>query len=1214
MKVKTPEIDSRNHDKLVCQLRKNLATYAGDWWPDVQSVENDPQAESMVQIFARMIEITNKRLNRVPDKNFLSFMEMLGIDLLPPRAAKTYLQFFISSNGPDTIVVPAETQVAVTGTTGDPIIFETSEDLTVVKSNLDRMFSHDPFYDSYANHTRLLLTEDERESAALFAGNAPVKHRFYAGHQELFGFDEVTTIKLHITLKEDLGLPPTEDWSITWYAILDETGEPVSLLEYNASQIPTNPDAAPALLLQSGIVTLTGVNPIAKSKLEGYLINSLSIEGWEQFSLENHWIYAELKSGLPVGTRPLPEIESINIEVTIDTKEETLPDMAFLNRTAVDLTKDFYIFGERPSFNDTFYFASNKVFSKKDASVTIQAALSPGLPIPGSLEDTFEIQLVYEFWNGTAWEIFGESDENGQATDNYGYDFVDDSNAFSRDKADAGSYRKISFICPDIKPTKVNGKENHWIRIRIVRGDYGQEASYKKLEGGGYEPVPATYSPPSMNVFNITYQFTTPEDQRTEPENLIFENNFFYEDVSDIQGSAGSVSKSPFKPTEEESRAVYFGFDKDIRNLPINMFFSIPGGSLNAFRQGEGQAAPYNVWECWTGTKWASISAIDFTESFAKKEMVRLLVPDEFNPRPLFGVTRNWIRVRLDQGEYLISPEVQGLFTNVVWSSHLVTIRDELLGSSNGQPNQTFPFSRKPVLYGQAVLIREEGISDEDRIDIIAEEGDDAIREISDDGGNILETWVRWHEVNRFDFSGPRSRHYVLDHSSGIVYFGDGRRGIIPPAGRNNIKCDLYQYGGGTRGNVNAGQISDLRTAIPFIDSVCNPETVEGGVDLEDLDGLRARGPRSIKSRNRVVTTDDYEALVAQSTGEIARVKCLPTMNQNFEFEEGWATVIIVPNSNSIKPYPSQELINFVYEYLSTRASGDMVVEGATRINVTGPRYLQVYVEADVRYENIRDAKTVESRIREALDLFFNPLIGGPDLTGWEFGRNVFISEIYKVIEDVEGVDHVGQVSIKPSEQIYRVHPFYSFAAPAPYPVNSSVTFSGKRGSIPVEILMRLAQEIPEKEETTGFTVVGFKENEPISLLSGDGLSQENFFVKSIRSGTLDGLTVGIIDVEKKTAQGTYARGLSRVMTRNGLIASTLLEDITEFSEINKLVVAVPIDVEGNQDRFRLVHRLTDLNYEEGRISNLANNVDTVYLDKNFLTYPGNHVIRAVVD
>jgi hypothetical protein len=45
--------------------------------------------------------------------------------------------------------------------------------------------------------------------------------------------------------------------------------------------------------------------------------------------------------------------------------------------------------------------------------------------------------------------------------------------------------------------------------------------------------------------------------------------------------------------------------------------------------------------------------------------------------------------------------------------------------------------------------------------------------------------------------------------------------------------------------------------------------------------------------------------------------------------------------------------------------------------------------------------------VRDALDRFFHPLAGGPEGTGWPFGRDVYRSEVLQVIDEVPGVANV---------------------------------------------------------------------------------------------------------------------------------------------------------------------------------------------------------------
>jgi hypothetical protein len=75
-------------------------------------------------------------------------------------------------------------------------------------------------------------------------------------------------------------------------------------------------------------------------------------------------------------------------------------------------------------------------------------------------------------------------------------------------------------------------------------------------------------------------------------------------------------------------------------------------------------------------------------------------------------------------------------------------------------------------------------------------------------------------------------------------------------------------------------------------------------------------------------------------------------------------------------------------------------------------------VVAKVIPRNIGEADLVRRRVQERLAEFFHPLWGGPDKSGWEFGRDVFVSEIAKVIEDLDSVHHAEDIGMLPTSGI----------------------------------------------------------------------------------------------------------------------------------------------------------------------------------------------------
>ena len=67
-----------------------------------------------------------------------------------------------------------------------------------------------------------------------------------------------------------------------------------------------------------------------------------------------------------------------------------------------------------------------------------------------------------------------------------------------------------------------------------------------------------------------------------------------------------------------------------------------------------------------------------------------------------------------------------------------------------------------------------------------------------------------------------------------------------------------------------------LRSPIPGVDTVTNPEPAIGGVDAEPLEHARQRAAMEIRTRYRAVTAEDFEFLAGEASPRVARAVCLP--------------------------------------------------------------------------------------------------------------------------------------------------------------------------------------------------------------------------------------------------------------------------------------------------------------------------------------------------
>ncbi|HTG17748.1 MAG TPA: baseplate J/gp47 family protein, partial [Blastocatellia bacterium] len=236
------------------------------------------------------------------------------------------------------------------------------------------------------------------------------------------------------------------------------------------------------------------------------------------------------------------------------------------------------------------------------------------------------------------------------------------------------------------------------------------------------------------------------------------------------------------------------------------------------------------------------------------------------------------------------------------------------------------------------------------------------------------------------------------------------KHGMVPPIGKDNIKA-TYSAGGGSRGNVAAALIKSLRSTIPLVESAANPEAAGGGSDTELIEKALERGPQVLKNRGRAITAEDFEWLAKEASQAIARAKCLSDFNDQGKYETGWVTVLIVPLSTDERPLPSPQLRQRVEEYLLNRSAN--VASFPRHIKVIPPAYVAVKVQADVYPVSLDLAPQVESEAIKTLRRFLHPLSGGYYNNGWDFGRLPCLSDFYALLEAVEGVDHVDNLSLE---------------------------------------------------------------------------------------------------------------------------------------------------------------------------------------------------------
>jgi predicted phage baseplate assembly protein len=454
--------------------------------------------------------------------------------------------------------------------------------------------------------------------------------------------------------------------------------------------------------------------------------------------------------------------------------------------------------------------------------------------------------------------------------------------------------------------------------------------------------------------------------------------------------------------------ALYVGLPEPIPSCAVTLRFrcKIEGVGVDPRN-------PPVAWEASDGIGWVPAELqLDETGGFNRNGDVILHVPRSHATMAVRGKKAAWLRVKVTPPKvkppaagaapnekpptYGASPQIIGLTVFTVGgtaeASNVDFVDDEDLGTSEGVPGQRFLLARRPLVLG----------------------AEPPVLEVVDDKGTH-----EWEWVDNFAESGKDDRHFRIDLVSGEVQLGPAVRqsdgtmryyGAVPEKGAR-LHMRRYRTGGGTIGNVAAGAISVLKSSIPFVATVENRRAARGGVDGEDVENAKIRGPIRLRSRGRAVTAEDYEYLAREAAPEVARVRAL-TPEQGPE--AGSVRLLVVP---AVARDPEARLAldqmtpaDRTLVAIKKRLDETRVI--GTRVLIETPLYQGINVAATLRARPRTNPETLQEEALDALYAYFDPIVGGPDGTGWPFGRPVNLGEIYSILQGLRGTEYIEEAHL----------------------------------------------------------------------------------------------------------------------------------------------------------------------------------------------------------
>lgn len=184
MSLQPPTLDDRTFQDIVDEAKKRIPQYTEEWTDHNVS---DPGV-TLIELFAWMTEMLMYRMNQMPQRHYIQFLNMLGITLQGSVSAEVPVTFFLSNPQETHVLIPAGTEVATTQTaTAGSIVFTTTKDFRVtpptLKAVLSKVATQKAFEKRFVTHNLRHLGSGF-ESVQVFSVVPQVDDALYFGFAE----------------------------------------------------------------------------------------------------------------------------------------------------------------------------------------------------------------------------------------------------------------------------------------------------------------------------------------------------------------------------------------------------------------------------------------------------------------------------------------------------------------------------------------------------------------------------------------------------------------------------------------------------------------------------------------------------------------------------------------------------------------------------------------------------------------------------------------------------------------------------------------------------------------------------------------------------------------------------------------------------------------------------------------------------------------------
>ena len=312
------------------------------------------------------------------------------------------------------------------------------------------------------------------------------------------------------------------------------------------------------------------------------------------------------------------------------------------------------------------------------------------------------------------------------------------------------------------------------------------------------------------------------------------------------------------------------------------------------------------------------------------------------------------------------------------------SIVNEVIGVSDGTPNQRFPLAQPRLLRDSIVVTVETSPPTPAwrlRKNLVF-----SGRAFTPEQLAALEQQDRI--TSSLAFSRSPDPDFAIETDENdvtTVLFGDGQYGQIPPVGARIFAS--YRTGGGAIGNVGAKQITDVVRS-PQLQvlgaKVINRLPASGGADRESIEQAVKFAPTVFSSMQRAVTAEDY----------VVQARLFPGVSKARAEANNWNSVKLFVAPTGTGELPTDILKRDLLSYFEDKR---MLT---TFLQIENPDYVEIQIQADIGAKPYFRNQEVHDAAETAVQALF-------DFEQVDFADILYLSKISEALESEPSIDHV---------------------------------------------------------------------------------------------------------------------------------------------------------------------------------------------------------------